>query len=77
MRITSKGQVTIPIEFREKLGLSPDTEVGFALDGNGVRVFRLPTKGGQSRGQRIVNRLRGRATVNMSTEAILALTRRR
>jgi AbrB family looped-hinge helix DNA binding protein len=31
MRITSKGQVTIPMEIWEKLGLLPDTEVEFEL----------------------------------------------
>jgi AbrB family looped-hinge helix DNA binding protein len=38
MRITSKGQVTIPVEIREKAGLLPGTEVDFALDGEGVRI---------------------------------------
>ena len=33
MRITSKGQVTIPVEIREKAGLLPNTEVEFELDG--------------------------------------------
>jgi AbrB family looped-hinge helix DNA binding protein len=76
MRITSKGQVTIPIEFREKLGLLPDTEVRFTLDGNAVRLSAVRAKDGPSRGRKILSRLRGRATVKMTTEEILALTRR-
>ena len=32
MRMTSKGQVTIPAEIREKAGLLPHTEVDFELD---------------------------------------------
>jgi AbrB family looped-hinge helix DNA binding protein len=36
MRITSKGQVTIPMEIREKMGLLPDTEVEFEVAGNTV-----------------------------------------
>ena len=36
MRITSKGQVTIPIELREKAGLLPGTEVDLELDREGV-----------------------------------------
>ncbi len=32
MRVTSKGQVTIPIEAREKLGILPHTEVEFEVD---------------------------------------------
>jgi AbrB family looped-hinge helix DNA binding protein len=40
MRITSKGQVTIPIEIREKMGLLPDTEVEFQIKGDTVRIKR-------------------------------------
>ena len=32
MRITSKGQVTIPVEIREKAGFLPDTKVEFEMD---------------------------------------------
>ena len=38
MRITSKGQVTIPIAMREKAGLMPNTEVDFDFDGQYVRI---------------------------------------
>ncbi len=75
MRITSKGQVTIPIELREKAGLLPDTEVGFELDGETVRIFRIQSGNRESRGERIVRRLRGRATVSMTTDEIMRLTR--
>jgi AbrB family looped-hinge helix DNA binding protein len=74
MRITSKGQVTIPIEIRQQLGLLPDTEVIFELDGDAVRIRPAP-RSEQSRGRRLVQRMRGKATVQMSTEQILALTR--
>lgn len=73
MRITEKGQVTIPVEVRRRLGLSPGDEVEFVLDGNGARVVRAATV--PSRGQRLVDRLRGKATTNMSTDEIMALTR--
>ena len=75
MRITSKGQVTIPIEIREKAGLLPGTEVDFELDGDKVRIVRAKTPRGETRGQEIVRRLRGSATVKMSTDEIMALTR--
>jgi AbrB family looped-hinge helix DNA binding protein len=74
MRITSKGQVTIPIEIRERLGLLPNTEVIFEVEGNAVRILRKETS--QGRGQRLLDRMRGRATAGMSTEEILSLTRR-
>ena len=75
MRITSKGQVTIPVDLREKAGLLPDTEVEFELDGKGVRIRRAKAPRSEGRGAAAVGRLRGQATVKMSTEEIMALTR--
>ena len=75
MRITSKGQVTIPIEIREKAGLLPHTEVDFEFDGKIVRIVRAKTSKELSRGERIVAQLRGRGDTSMSTDAIMALTR--
>ncbi len=74
MRVTTKGQVTIPVEIREKAGLLPHTEVEFELDAKGVRIRRAkaPRRG---RGAAAVGRLRGRATVKMTTDEIMALTR--
>ncbi|HEX7668523.1 MAG TPA: AbrB/MazE/SpoVT family DNA-binding domain-containing protein [Polyangiaceae bacterium] len=74
MRITSKGQVTIPIEFRERFGLLPNTEVEFKADGSTVRIVRA-TSPVRTRGRDAIGRLRGSATVKMSTDAIMALTR--
>ncbi len=76
MRITSKGQVTIPQEIREKLGFLPNTEVEFVVDGRVVRIVKARPRRGRSRGDGIVRRLRGSATVSMTTDQILALTRR-
>jgi AbrB family looped-hinge helix DNA binding protein len=75
MRITSKGQVTIPAPIREKAGLLPDTEVDFVLDGDTVRIVRVPPPASESRGQSVVRRLRGRATSGLSTDEIMKLTR--
>ena len=74
MRITAKGQVTIPIAVREHLGLLPHTEVVFELDDDCVRL-RKSSGSTESRGERLVRRLRGRATVTMTTDEIMALTR--
>ncbi len=73
MKITSKGQVTIPQELRERLGLLPGTEVRFVAEGNALRVEK--DNGPHGRGRRLVEGLRGRATVAMTTDEILALTR--
>ncbi len=75
LRITSKGQVTIPARIREKAGLLPHTEVDFVFDGNEVRIVHAPSKEGRGRGAQTVQRLRGGATVKMSTDAIMSLTR--
>ncbi len=74
MRITSKGQVTIPIEIRERVGLLPNTEVRFEVEGNTVRILREERSRG-SRGKRLLERMQGKATSGMSTEEIMALTR--
>jgi len=77
MRITSKGQVTIPAEIRERLGLLPETEVEFRVEGQAVRLLKAPSRKGRSRGESVVSRLRGTGDIRMSTEQILALTRHR
>jgi AbrB family looped-hinge helix DNA binding protein len=73
MRITSKGQVTIPIEIRNTMGLLPNTDVEFVIKGKQVTIQK--TTAGNSRGQRIVEAMRGKGTVSMSTDEIMALTR--
>jgi AbrB family looped-hinge helix DNA binding protein len=73
MRVTAKGQVTIPIKIRQELGLHPNTEVAFEIAGNAARIKKV-RRGG--RGEKLVSHLKGRGTVRMSTDEILALTRR-
>lgn len=74
MRITSKGQVTIPLAIRQKAGLLPNTEVDFIIKGNAVQIVKAADSEG-SRGNKLIARLRGKATVKMSTDDIMALTR--
>ena len=50
MRITSKGQVTIPQEIRDRLGLQPETEVAFEVIGNTVRIRKVGDRPGRGRG---------------------------
>lgn len=76
MKITSKGQVTIPVEIREKLGLLPNSEVEFEIVGQAVRIRKVrPRKSHETRGKSLVARLRGKGDVRMSTDEILELTR--
>lgn len=74
MRITSKGQVTIPLVIRQKAGLLPNTEVDFVIKGNAVQIVKAADSE-KSRGNKLIARLRGKATVKMSTDEIMALTR--
>jgi AbrB family looped-hinge helix DNA binding protein len=73
MKITTKGQVTIPADVRERLGLLPNTEVEFVVEGNHAIIRKR--RRSQRRGAKVVAHLRGRATVSMTTDEILALTR--
>ena len=73
MKITSKGQVTIPASIREQLGLLENTEVEFEVVGNSVRLRKVRKRA--ARGESIVAHMRGRATSRLSTDEILALTR--
>jgi AbrB family looped-hinge helix DNA binding protein len=78
MQITSKGQVTIPQEIRNRLGLLPHTEVEFELAADHARIRKARQTPGESvRGRLALELLRGTADVRMSTDEILALTRSR
>jgi len=73
MRVTTKGQVTIPQEIREQLDLQPGAEVEFRLEGKELKLILV--RKAHERGRRIVEQLRGTATVRMTTDEIMALTR--
>lgn len=75
MRVTRKGQVTIPLAIRERVGILPDTEVEFGVRGDTV-ILRKASHGGR-RGGRLVQAMRGRATAGLTTDEIMALTRKR
>ncbi len=76
MRITSKGQVTIPQDIREEAGLLPHTEVEFVVDPDGVRIRKVEKARRMSRGPMAVKYLRGAASgISMTTDEIMALTR--
>jgi AbrB family looped-hinge helix DNA binding protein len=75
MRITSKGQVTIPVEIRKQAGLLPHTEVDFEFDGETVQIVCAGDHKTDNRSPRLVAHLRGRGDVTLNTEAIMALTR--
>ena len=71
MRVTEKGQVTIPKEIRDALGIGAGTEVEFERRKDTIVVRKVSPV----RGHRVAARLRGRGDVVMTTDEILALTR--
>ena len=76
MRITSKGQVTIPQDVREKTGLLPNTEVEFLVADGSVMIVKSKATRRPTRGAATVARLREHGgRVSMTTDEIMALTR--
>jgi antitoxin PrlF len=72
--LTSKGQVTVPKKVRDYLGLKPGKPVTFERLKSGEIALKA-AKGGAKPPMSKFSKLRGRATVRMKTEEILALTR--
>ncbi len=71
MRVTTKGQVTIPRNIREILGITPETEIDFIED-NG-KFYIVKTDQPKIHGK--FKKLRGIETATMSTDEIMNLTR--
>ena len=70
MRVTSKGQVTIPQDIRRRLGIEAGSEVDFEVDDDVVRLVRRT----DGRGSALVEQMRGQR-LSMTTDEIMALTR--
>lgn len=73
MRVTSKGQVTIPIEIRQRFGIDETTEVEFEVVGRAIRLRKVSAP--PSKGRRVVDRLASAGYTGPSTDQLLALTR--
>ncbi len=74
MKITSKGQVTIPQDVRDEFGFLPNTDVEFVRDGaGGVRLKKAAAPG--RRGAALVAALRGKWSSRLSTDEVMRLTR--
>lgn len=72
MKVTTKGQVTIPQHIRDKMMLTPSTEVDFIEEADRVYIVK---KKNENNITRKFSKLRGIGTVKMTTEEIMALTR--
>lgn len=71
MRVTQKGQVTIPLDVRQALGIGPGSDVEFELDEHGARLLVDPDRAAVE-----IRKMRGAGRGDMSTAEILALGRR-
>lgn len=76
MKITVKGQITIPIALRERFGLRPGTEVEFVATEGTLQVKpRKKTKKAVSASDHWLAKATGSAKKGMSTDEIMAITR--
>jgi AbrB family looped-hinge helix DNA binding protein len=73
MRVTEKGQVTIPKDLRDALGIGTGTEVEFERRKDTIVISKSDR--GPTRGRQIAERLKGRGDVTMTTDEIMAFTR--
>ena len=73
MRITSDGQITIPLEIRQQLGLLPGAEVEFEVVDDRIVLKR---KSNLSFGEQLVGLMQGKATIRLSTDQVMTTTRR-
>jgi antitoxin PrlF len=73
MRVTVKGQVTIPVALRRKFGIEPDTEVQFKSTKEGILL--TTAESAEERFARWVARARGSAATGLTTDEIMKLTR--
>jgi len=71
MRVTSKGQVTIPRNVREALGITPEAEVDFIREDGKFYIVKIDRPMVKGR----LHKLRGIASASMSTDEIMGLTR--
>jgi AbrB family looped-hinge helix DNA binding protein len=83
MRVTSKGQVTIPKDVRDALGIAPGTDVGFQEEDGKIVLVNKDEQAEESRGARMVrlivefgDRMRREGRLNnLTTDEIMEITR--
>lgn len=73
MKLNSKGQVTIPADLRHSHGFVEGDEVEVVADGATLRIVHAEPNA--TRGQRLVQRMRGQATTKQTTDELMKLLR--
>jgi AbrB family looped-hinge helix DNA binding protein len=84
MRMTSKGQVTIPKDVRDAIGVGPGSEIGFELHDGQATIVNLDARRSGSRGGDLVRhvletatrlRLEGKINTRHSPDEMMVLLR--
>ncbi|GGS74507.1 hypothetical protein GCM10010156_36820 [Planobispora rosea] len=73
MRVNRRGQITIPVDLRKKYGITEGDEVDVIEVGGTLTIVHRES--GETRGQRLVRRMRGAASTTMSTDELMRLLR--
>ena len=83
MRVTSKGQVTIPRDMRELAGIKPNSEVLFSIEAGKLTIvpkdaaIAAEEKARLSRFLETLDRLEGTGDQALDAAALMSLTRDR
>jgi len=83
MRVTSKGQVTIPRDLRDSFGIGPNSEVVFGVEGGKITITPRESRQALADRERLerflaaLDRLEGTGDPAMDADAVMALTRDR
>lgn len=83
MRVTSKGQVTIPRDLRELIGIEPNSEVVFTVEDG--RLMLTPKNGAEAQQEKTrlaslmetLARLEGTGDPELDADALMQMTRDR
>jgi antitoxin PrlF len=83
MRVTSKGQVTIPRDMRELTGIKPNSEVLFSIESGKLTITPKDAASVAKENERLdrflktLDRLEGTGDQDLDAEALMSLTRDR
>jgi antitoxin PrlF len=72
--LNAKGQVTIPKQIRDALGLEPGMQVEFAVNRDGQVVIRRADQAQEGKADRF-EAARGRAEIKWRTDSLMELLR--
>jgi AbrB family looped-hinge helix DNA binding protein len=83
MRVTSKGQVTIPRDLRELVGIEPNSEVIFGIEGGVITIVPKNSRSSEADRARLdqfiatLDRLGGTGDQSVDADDLMRITRDR